>query len=126
MPTIVVLDSDPDVVSAVVHRLERSGLAPRVVGSTDTEEVLELIEQGEVQVLVTDILGGGHDALTMVYQARRRAPHLPILVISASVDSRAPDRRRIDLRYTVPGSNWNGSSIDRSRIEAALTTPRGL
>jgi CheY-like chemotaxis protein len=121
MTTIAVLDSDKDVVFALTHRLKG---AFTVIGTTETMAALDLIETGRAQILVTDILASGMDGLAIVLEARKRRPHIPVVVVSASADPGDPHGRSVLYRYTVPGSRWSSSS-DREQLVDLLVARTG-
>lgn len=116
MTRIAVLDGDQEAVQALTRRLS---VAFPVTGTTEPAAALDLIENGETDVLVTDILAGGIDGLDLIVEARRRRPSLPIVVVSASTEP-GEHALRVVYRYTVPGSRWNGSEPDRERLIGLL------
>lgn len=122
MTTIAVFDSNPEVVTTLTRRLER---AFRVIGSTNSTTVLDAIGDGDIDVLVTDILASGIDGLSLVLQARRRRPHLPVLVVSTSQDSGGATGRQVVFRYAVPGSTWACARDQDSVLEALSKQPKG-
>lgn len=118
MMTVAVLDSDARVVDALARRLD-TGF--RVVRATDAVAALDAIESQHADVLVTDILGTGLDALGLVAEARRIRPNLPIVVVSTFRDP-GQAGGRVVYRYTVPGSRWPRPE-DRARLIGSLIAP---
>jgi two-component system cell cycle sensor histidine kinase/response regulator CckA len=91
----VLLVEDEDMVRAVAERaLTRQGY--KVVTAENGEAALELLTEGErPDLLVSDVVMPVMDGPTMVREARRRYPDLPILFMSGYAEEQL--RRSIDI-----------------------------
>ena len=80
-PCILIIDDDPDVRSLLHSMLSREGFP--VTMAADGPSALKLIEQGGIDLLITDIgLPGPMNGIETVRQARALNPHLRSLFIS--------------------------------------------
>ncbi len=82
---LLLVDDDPLVRRATARTLERAGY--EVVGVSDGDEALALLELSEFRVMVTDASMARVDGLTLVPAAHARLPDLPIVVLSARYSS---------------------------------------
>jgi two-component system cell cycle sensor histidine kinase/response regulator CckA len=91
----ILLVEDEDMVRAVAERaLTRHGY--KVLTAAHGEEALELLgEEGEVDLLISDVMMPTMDGPTMVRQARARFPALPILFMSGYAEEQL--RKSIDI-----------------------------
>jgi len=91
----VLLVEDEDMVRAVAERaLSRQGYT--VITATNGEEALEVLGQGRaIDLLVSDVVMPTMDGPTMVREARRTFPDLPVLFMSGYAEEQL--RKSIDL-----------------------------
>ncbi len=86
MTSVIVVDDDDDVRSAVGRELEERGFEVRVASSV--EGALALIEAEPPEVLLTDLRMAGQDGIDLLRQARLRAPHTRTVLMSAYATAR--------------------------------------
>jgi signal transduction histidine kinase len=78
---VLVLDDNPDVRDVTVTYLREHGV--EVLEASTAEEGLVVLEQGGVEVVVSDIvMPGPEGGLFLAETARRRWPGLPVLLVS--------------------------------------------
>jgi DNA-binding NtrC family response regulator len=84
---ILVVDDEPDMVENCTRLLRRAGY--RILGTTDAERALALLESERPDLLLTDLKMPGIDGLELMRRARDLDPALPVIVITAfaSIDS---------------------------------------
>jgi DNA-binding NtrC family response regulator len=84
---ILVVDDEPDMVETCTRLLRRAGY--RILGTTDAERALALLESERPDLLLTDLKMPGIDGLELMRRARDLDPALPVIVITAfaSIDS---------------------------------------
>jgi DNA-binding NtrC family response regulator len=81
MPRVLVIDDEERVGKAVRHAVEGTELDCLWVGSG--EEALRTIQEHEVDLVLTDLIMPQISGLDLVRELRARAPHIPILVMTA-------------------------------------------
>ena len=79
--TIIVADDDKSVRTVIAQALTRAGCRVRVTGTIST--LWRWLEDGEGDVLVTDVMMPDGDALDILPVLKRKRPNLPIIVMSA-------------------------------------------
>jgi DNA-binding NtrC family response regulator len=78
---VLVVDDEPDMVENCTRILRRAGY--RVLGATDPERALGLIESERPDVLLTDLKMPGLDGMELMRRAREIDGTLPVVVITA-------------------------------------------
>ena len=92
--TILLVEDEPMVRSVAERALTRHGY--KVVTATNGEEALELLASGEeIALLVSDVVMPLMDGPTMVREARKSRPRLPILFMSGYAEEQL--RKSIDI-----------------------------
>ena len=79
--TIIVADDDKSVRTVLAQALTRAGCKVRSTGTIST--LWRWLEEGEGDVLITDVIMPDGDALDILPVLRRKRPDLPVIVISA-------------------------------------------
>jgi len=79
--TILVADDDRTIRTVLAQALTRAGCRVRATGTTST--LWRWIEEGEGDVVVTDVMMPDGDALDLLPAIRKRRPDLPVIVMSA-------------------------------------------
>ena len=79
--TILVADDDRTIRTVLAQALTRAGCRVRATGTATT--LWRWIEEGEGDVVVTDVMMPDGDALDLLPAIKKRRPDLPIIVMSA-------------------------------------------
>ena len=79
--TVLVADDDRTIRTVLSQALTRAGCRVRSTGSAST--LWRWVEDGEGDVVVTDVMMPDGDALDLLPAIRRKRPELPVLVMSA-------------------------------------------
>ena len=78
---ILVVDDDEEMRKAIEETLHRKGYA--TVSARNGKEALERIDEGGLQLVVTDVRMPVMDGMTLLREARTRCPRLPFLLVTA-------------------------------------------
>ena len=79
--TILVADDDRTIRTVLAQALTRAGCRVRATGTATT--LWRWIEEGEGDVVVTDVMMPDGDALDLLPAIKKRRPDLPVIVMSA-------------------------------------------
>jgi two-component system nitrogen regulation response regulator GlnG len=79
--TVLVADDDRTIRTVLAQALTRAGCRVRATGTATT--LWRWIEEGEGDVVVTDVIMPDGDALDLLPAIRKRRPELPVIVMSA-------------------------------------------
>ena len=79
--TILVADDDRTIRTVLAQALTRAGCRVRATGTAST--LWRWIEEGEGDVVVTDVMMPDGDALDLLPAIRKKRPELPVIVMSA-------------------------------------------
>ena len=82
MPRILIVDDDPEIRAVLRRVLEDEGYT--VETAPDGRAALALITASPPDLLITDLLMPGLTGWSLFARVRRRAPTLPIIIISGS------------------------------------------
>jgi two-component system cell cycle sensor histidine kinase/response regulator CckA len=92
--TILLVEDEPMVRTVAERALTRQGY--KVLTATNGEEALEIVNRGdEIALLISDVVMPLMDGPTMVREARKSRPDLPILFMSGYAEEQL--RRSIDI-----------------------------
>ena len=80
MASILVVDDDPAVRTAIQMVLEREGLEVHAVNDGPT--ALKLVAAEDFDMLIVDVFMPGMDGLEVIKQVHRHKPKLPIIAMS--------------------------------------------
>ena len=78
---ILVVDDDEEMRKAIEETLHRKGY--ETVSARNGKEALERIDEGGLQLVVTDVRMPVMDGMTVLREARKRCPRLPFLLVTA-------------------------------------------
>ncbi len=81
LPTILIADDDRSIRTVLTQALGRSGYQVRTTSSAAT--LWRWVEDGEGDVVITDVLMPDENGLDLVPRIRRIRPELPVVVMSA-------------------------------------------
>ena len=79
--TVLLADDDRSIRTVLSQALTRIGCRVRTTGSTNT--LWRWVEDGEGDLIVTDVMMPDGDALDLLPAIRRKRPELPVIVMSA-------------------------------------------
>ena len=92
--TVLLVEDEPMVRAVAERALTRHGYT--VITATNGDEALEVIGRGEeIALLISDVVMPGMDGPTMVAEARKSRPDLPILFMSGYAEEQL--RKSIDI-----------------------------
>ncbi|HET9458623.1 MAG TPA: response regulator [Sphingomicrobium sp.] len=92
--TVLLVEDEPMVRAVAERALTRHGYT--VITANNGEEALDVIARGdEISLLISDVVMPGMDGPTMVAEARKSRPDLPILFMSGYAEEQL--RKSIDL-----------------------------
>ncbi|MBS4047814.1 MAG: response regulator [Ferrovibrio sp.] len=80
MAHLLVIDDNPEFREILRRHLEANGHS--VTLATNGEQGLELLGQGNFDIVLTDILMPQRDGVEVLREAKRRWPDLPVIAIS--------------------------------------------
>jgi two-component system cell cycle sensor histidine kinase/response regulator CckA len=96
--TVLLVEDEPMVRTVAERALTRHGYT--VITAENGEEALEILDRGEEFVLlISDVVMPGMDGPTMVVEARKSRPDLPILFMSGYAEEQL--RKSIDLDHVA-------------------------
>ncbi|MEP7281187.1 MAG: response regulator transcription factor, partial [Rubrivivax sp.] len=108
------------------HAIVRTGLRQflsehvdlRVTGeASDGKEVLELLRQGEVDVILMDLSMPGHGGVDALAAVKARAPDLPVLILSGF-----PEAHYATALLRQGASGYLNKECDPEEIVSAIRT----
>src|ERR1043166_7614599 len=84
-PTVLVVDDEPDILTSMAAFLAVF-LGWRVETADSGSKALQVLSSRAIDVVVTDYRMPGMDGLELLSRVRRKAPRVPVLVVTAYPD----------------------------------------
>lgn len=110
-PLVVVVDDEPMVVGALRGLLELE-TPYRVLGFTTPAEALQALDSEPVHLLVADYMMPGIDGVTLLRQARERAPETTRVLLTGYADQRSAIRAINEASlYHYLEKPWNNDHL---------------
>ena len=104
MTRILLIDDEPAVRSVLARLLTAEG--HEVLAIPDGSRAVEFVEEGEIELVITDLLMPGQEGMATIGELRARWPALPILAISGggrlSAGELLPVARSLGATATLP------------------------
>jgi CheY-like chemotaxis protein len=79
---VLLVDDDPTVTLVLAESLERLGGQYVIETAQDAHKALDRIEQGPLDLIITDLRMPGMDGLELIQQVRARAPHTRLILMT--------------------------------------------
>ena len=83
MKTIVIQETDKDILEVLYAALELEGFNVYALGEAD-EDFLEVIDKARPHVVMLDFRLSGEECKEVCQQIKKRYPHLPVLALSCN------------------------------------------
>jgi len=83
METIVIQETDKDILEVLYAALELEGFNVYALGETD-EDFLEVIDKARPHVVMLDFRLSGEECKQVCREIKKRYPHLPVLALSCN------------------------------------------
>ena len=118
MSRILVVDDEQIVLELTVRVLERAGYD--VVPVSAPERALELVDAGDLDLVVSDVVMPGLSGVDLLDEIRLRRPDLPVVLMTGGLPE--PERTSEALRLGATGIVYKPFSHAelRGAVEAAL------
>lgn len=117
MPTVLVIDDDRFVLDVLSRTLTRSGFT--VVTADNGEAGLEAIGAQAIDCVLTDVFMPFIEGIGMLAEIRKRAPGLPVIVMSGGGRIGGPDYLSMAARLGAAATLTK--PIDRDRLVETVT-----
>lgn len=120
MKRILVVEDDPDLAKMLKRILGHDGYA--VATCSDGEAALRYLDEGPVDLLITDLMMPGMEGEELLVELRRREgkPPTPVILISASaVRAQVADRLRVEASLAKPFETEELRQLVASFLEPA-------
>ena len=85
IPTVLVVDDDPNIIAAFRDFLRREGC--RMISARGADQAMGKITKGEVDLLISDIRLGYQSGVTLFMQIKSTNPGLPVILITGYPES---------------------------------------
>jgi DNA-binding NtrC family response regulator len=80
---VLIVDDEPHVVSSQMNVLKSNGI-DNLIGSTDSREVLNLLNQNEVEAILLDLRMPHIPGEKLLLQIKEEYPHVPVIIVTAT------------------------------------------
>src|SRR6266436_63943 len=117
-PTILIVDDEPGVRTALSGVLHDEGYAVEAVSSG--EACLDRLTRGPVDLIVLDVWLPGMDGLATLQRLRERQVDAQVVLISGHGNIESALRARVDRTHTMVGESY---AIRQLREQVAMAAP---
>lgn len=104
MARILLIDDETAVREVLARLLTAEG--HEVLAVEDGTDAVKYVEEGEIELVITDLIMPGQEGMATIGALRARWPHLPILAISGggrlAAGDLLPVARRMGATATLP------------------------
>lgn len=83
---ILLVDDEPDILDSLKELLEAAIPDVEVVTAPSGQEALEILEKGQIKILVSDFKMPGMNGMELLRTARSKAPNTPRVLMTAFPD----------------------------------------
>jgi DNA-binding NtrC family response regulator len=80
---VLIVDDESHVVSSEMNVLKSNGI-DNLIGSTDSREVIELLNRNEVEAILLDLRMPHIPGEKLLEQIREEFPHVPVIIVTAT------------------------------------------
>ncbi|MCC6415859.1 MAG: response regulator [Opitutaceae bacterium] len=125
-PRILIVDDEPTVCGITQLLLEDAGC--EVVCTTDAMRALGEIEQGEFDLLITDMIMPDMDGVELINSVRRAKPGQRIMAVSGGGHAPRESYLRIASMYganRVLAKPFNRTELLKAVVECGVALPGG-
>jgi len=119
LPTVLIADDDRSIRTVLTQALGRSGYQVRATSSAAT--LWRWVEDGEGDLVITDVIMPDENGLDLVPRIRRIRPELPVIVMSAQSTLTSAARLII---YRNPSTSPTCSPWSIARSNSRCRPPR--
>ncbi len=117
--TVLVVDDEPEILQVVHRQLKREPY--RVLSTTSPQDALDILGEGQIDVLIADIDMPGINGIELVHQARLLCPSTVRILLTGDLSARsaldAINRGEVHRYITKP---WDKELL-RSTVREALS-----
>lgn len=102
MPSILIIDDDPQVLAMLRQRLMRNGY--EVIEAADGKEGVKIYRENPTDLIITDLIMPEKEGIEIIIELRRDFPDIKIIAMSGggrvSPDQYLPMAKGLGARYT--------------------------
>jgi DNA-binding NtrC family response regulator len=95
-PELLLVDDEEDILKAVSAYLEMELDDVRVLVAPNAKEGLEILDHGDIALVVSDFRMPGMDGLEFLVEVHRRCPDVPTIMMTAYADEHVERSARQD------------------------------